>query len=460
MITEEKRRTDVDIAPAGRQLFDLVDADDPYAVSNEEILPLQLAAAQERFAQMRQAIPLLNQRAEKAQVERIETLADVVPLLFSHTVYKSYPQSFVTKGRWDRLLAWFESLSVASGEGADLDGVKNIDDFAAALTHAGFIPYITSGTSGKVSILNSAVADRQRAARIGARLIGWPRPVREVGRVRYYGLSPSRGYSKHVESSKDAAAALGRPGSVRFLTDEPMLPSQASRAAAMRVRMADGSATPDEIDAFHAEARERSERHSHNLRELAADIIEHRGEPMIVMGLWSQHWAIMEQARKAGVGDGEFHPDSLIYTGGGLKGIELPPDYRRQLYDFYGDTRRFQAYGMAEIDPTAPMCEADRYHRPPWVMWLVLDQAGEQLAAAEDGVLDGRFAALSMLFEGRWGGLITGDHVRMDLGTCDCGRPGPTIFDDVRRYSEEQGGDDKIGCAGSMEAYVRGMAGA
>jgi hypothetical protein len=115
---------------------------------------------------------------------------------------------------------------------------------------------------------------------------------------------------------------------------------------------------------------------------------------------------------------------------------------------------------MAEIDPTAPMCEADRYHRPPWVMWLVLDQAGEQLAAAEDGVLDGRFAALSMLFEGRWGGLITGDHVRMDLGTCDCGRPGPTIFDDVRRYSEEQGGDDKIGCAGSMEAYVRGMAGA
>jgi hypothetical protein len=29
-----------------------------------------------------------------------------VPLLFAHTVYKSYPPSFVEKGRWDRLLQW------------------------------------------------------------------------------------------------------------------------------------------------------------------------------------------------------------------------------------------------------------------------------------------------------------------------------------------------------------------
>ena len=37
-----------------------------------------------------------------------------MPLLFSHTVYKSYPQSFVTKGRWDRLLAWYDSLAAQS----------------------------------------------------------------------------------------------------------------------------------------------------------------------------------------------------------------------------------------------------------------------------------------------------------------------------------------------------------
>ena len=118
-------------------------------------------------------------------------------------------------------------------------------------------------------------------------------------------------------------------------------------------------------------------------------------------------------------------------------------------------------YGMTEIDPTAPICEAGRYHRPPWLMWLVLDQAGEQLAEpGDDGILDGRFAVLSFNNEGRWAGLITGDHVHMDTGPCACGRPGPTILDDVVRYSEQEGGDDKIGCAGSMEAYMRGVVGA
>ncbi len=446
---------------AGRKLLDLVDAADPYGFSADEIVPLQIVAAQECFADRREAIPLLARRGEEAGIDEIMTLDDVVPLLFSHTVYKSYPQSFVTKGQWDRLLAWYESLAAVSMSDVDLDGVRDIDDFAERVTLAGYLPHITSGTSGKVSLLNNTVGDRDRSHRIGARVIGWPRPLRTYGEMRFYGLVPSRGYSKHVEFSQTLGEIFGRPGHVRFLTDEPMLPSQAARAAGMRARMIDGAATPEEVIAFQAEIDERSARHGRNLRDMASDIIEHRREPMIVMGLWTQHWVIMEQARELGCGDGEFHRDSLVYTAGGLKGIDLPADYREQIYAFYGDTHRFMAYGMTEIDPSAPICEAGRYHRPPWVMWLILDQEGERLADVDDdGIVDGRFAVLSFNHEGRWGGLITGDHVHMDTGGCACGRPGPTILDDVARYSEQQGGDDKIGCAGSMEAYLRGMVGA
>jgi hypothetical protein len=447
---------------AGMQLLDLVDAEDPFGFPDEEIRPLQIAAAQESFERLRGAIPLLDSRAEGAGIEEITSLDDVVPLLFSHTVYKSYPQSFVTKGRWDRLLAWYDSLAAQSvSDVVDLDGVENIDDFAEAITRAGVSPYVTSGTSGKVSLLNNTLGDRERSHRIGAAILGWPRPLRTYGSMRFYALGPSRGYSKHIEFSHSLGEIFGAPDHIRFLTDEPMLPSQAARAAQMRTRMIDGSATPEEVSAFEAEIQDRTARQARNLHDLASDIADHRREPMVIMGVWTQHWAIMERAHELGFGDGEFHPDSCVYLLGGLKGVSLPPDYREQIYRFYGDVHRFMTYGMTEIDPTAPICEAGRYHRPPWLMWLVLDQAGDQLAEpGPDGILDGRFAVLSFNNEGRWAGLISGDHVHMDTGPCACGRPGPTILDDVVRYSEQEGGDDKIGCAGSMEAYMRGVVGA
>lgn len=225
--------------------------------------------------------------------------------------------------------------------------------------------------------------------------------------------------------------------------------------------MADGTATPEEITAFQARAQARAVAGSQALRDMAADMIEHRGEPMLIMGLWTQHWAIIQQAREMGLGDRAFHPDTIIYTGGGLKGMALPADYRERIYAFYGTSRRYMAYGMTETGPTAPMCEAGRYHRPPWVMWLVLDREGERLApVGADGVAKGRFAFLAVNYQGRWGGLITGDRVQMDHGTCPCGRPGPTVLDTISRYTELDGGDDKIGSAGSMEAYMRGMVGA
>jgi hypothetical protein len=90
---------------------------------------------------------------------------------------------------------------------------------------------------------------------------------------------------------------------------------------------------------------------------------------------------------------------------------------------------------------------------------LILDQTGEKLLTAKDGVggvVEGRFGFLDLLYEGRWGGLITGDKVTVDFAEeCPCGRPGPTIFDNITRYAEP-GGDDHIGCAGTIDSYIRG----
>jgi hypothetical protein len=53
--------------------------------------------------------------------------------------------------------------------------------------------------------------------------------------------------------------------------------------------------------------------------------------------------------------------------------------------------------------------------------------------------------------------VISGDKIVIDYGRCACGRQGPTIDPDIVRYKDLPGGD-KITCAGTIDAYVRGVA--
>ncbi len=72
------------------------------------------------------------------------------------------------------------------------------------------------------------------------------------------------------------------------------------------------------------------------------------------------------------------------------------------------------------------------------------------------GIVEGRFGFLDLMYEGRWGGLITGDKVQIDFSSrCECGRHGPTILDTIVRYTQVTGQDDHIGCAGTIDALRR-----
>jgi hypothetical protein len=108
-----------------------------------------------------------------------------------------------------------------------------------------------------------------------------------------------------------------------------------------------------------------------------------------------------------------------------------------------------------------PRCEAGRYHRAPALIWLVTNEVGDRLLtreqdADENGVAVGRFAFLDLIYEGRWGGLITGDKVSIDFNdNCPCGRHGPTLLDNITRFAQT-GQDDHIGCAGTIDSYIRG----
>ena len=445
------------MTPIRQQLLDLILQPDAYDQPSAKIRPLQLEAARELFAERREQIPVLRRRAEDSGVREIRDFADLVPLLFSHTVYKSYPASFVEQGRWDRLLQWLKTLSVEDPTGVDMAGVTNIDEWIARLEAAGHLILATSGSSGKCSFLNATRADFALKTRHFAHSLGWPRLKPNRDRPVFQ-LSPRSGPNSAVEAARIGAEVWGRPGDIHFLTDEPLRISEVSAMAAIRKRMAEGVATPGEIAQFETRSAEQGGRMTRALEGLVDKILAARHEPIVLSGLWAQHLAIIRRARELGIRDGEFHPRSYVSAGGGIKGVTLPPDYKEQVNRFYGDVIRGTAYGMTEQAQVMPRCEAFRYHCPPGLIMLLLDRPGEKLleAGPDAGVIEGRYAFLDLLYDGRWGGLISGDRISVDFSErCPCGRRGPVILDTIARYTQA-GEDDHIGCAGTIDAYVRG----
>lgn len=447
------------MASVRMQLVDyVVDPDAAFNLPAAELGPLQLQAAQEVFEQRMDQIPLLRKRAEDAGITRIRSLDDLVPLLFSHTAYKSYPQSFIDSGRWDRMLQWLGSLSVDKMGDVDLSGVTNVDDWVERLHAAGHKVLVTSGTSGKCSFLNQSSDDLARKTRHFRHVTGWPYAKPNNDR-EYFFLGPIKGANSAVEAAQIGALNWAKSGGVHALTDEPLKISEISYVAALRKRMAEGSAGPEEIAQFEAQAARKAEENRARLKTLAGQILAHRHEPIFVLGLWAQYMAMIELARAQGVPDGDFHPQSIIKAGGGVKGVVLPPDYKEQVARFVGNVYRPGNYGMTEMASMTARCEAGRYHAAPGLIMLMLDGAGERLLhpqQARDGRVEGRFGFLDLLFDGRWGGVITGDKVTMDYGEhCPCGRRGPTLLDNITRFAQV-GEQDHIGCAGTIDSYIRG----
>ncbi|MGW1780546.1 hypothetical protein ACWCQQ_15590 [Streptomyces sp. NPDC002143] len=441
---------------AREQIRSLVLSDDPFDQPAQDIQELQLEAAREAFTAHRARIPLLHTRAQDTGVREITALDDLVPLLFSHTSYKSYPVSLITAGRWDRLLRWYTTVSAVEPDDVDLDGVHDIDAWTDRITAAGHRPYITSGTSGKVSFLNCDASDLGFLHDILENLTCWPDPLPPEPIRRGYLLAPAGGPMRSIDGYRWHAEVFARPGETLLLTEEPLRVSELMSSALLRRRMAEGTATPQEISAFESRSAAREQELDAAVARIVDDIAEHRDEPLLVAGMNNQQFTLIQALRARGVADGSLHPDTLVLSGGGNKNRALPDDYQQQFASFYEGVRRVRSYGMTELQGSCLACEQGNHHVPPWVIPLVLDESGEKLLNTEQTVVEGRFAFLDVSLEGRWGGLISGDHVLVDFARCACGRPGPAVLPDITRYGD-LGGDDKITCAATLDSYVRGM---
>jgi hypothetical protein len=416
------------------------------------------------FQQRRQQVPVLRQRAEAEGIERIRSVEDVVPLLFPHTTYKSYPESLVTKGRWPQMNRWLDSLSVHRVD-VDVEGVEDVDGWIARLEAAGHLVSSSSGTSGKASFLDKSQADRDASTRNMLDCLsglGMP-PDRSW---HFIAVGPDSGISSARAMRDVLVGNYARPDTITAPEPTPTpteTPTEGhhrymARLTAMRRAMAEGTARPDEVVAFEAEAARRQAEVEQRLHHLADRILEHRTERMFFNSMMAMLFRLVEILREKGAEPGDITGANALLVGGGLKGAVLPPDHQQQILSTLNidPSRWLHYYSMQELNIRMPKCLEGRYHVPPELILFVLDEAGETLAPVSGGQAEGRAAFFDLTIDGRWGGTISGDKIRADFGPCPCGKDGPTVFEDITRYVNLPDGD-KITCAGTMDAYVRGF---
>jgi hypothetical protein len=394
-----------------------------------------------RFRERHAQVPVLAQRADAEGIASIAAASDMVPLLFPHTTYKSYPESLVTKGRWDQMNRWLDSLSTYRVAGVDLSGVADVDDWIERLEEAGHLVSSSSGTSGKGSFLNKTIRDRR------ASLDDLIRCLTDVGlapepRWHVVPVGPETGVSHHTAVRDMINTAYGRPDGITA-PEGAAAPAKhhayMTRLATMRRAMAEGTAPPDEVAAFEAEAAERQARVEQRLAYFADRVIDHRDEPIFFNATFPLLYRLCELLRERGVSDGAITGENALTTGGGLKGVALPDDYQAQVFRLLdiAPERFLHYYSMQELNVRMPKCLAGRYHVPAELGLFVLDKQGEALAPVSDDRAEGRAAFFDTTVDGRWAGPSRGTRSSPTSGRVPAagrGRPSSTRSRATRTY--------------------------
>jgi hypothetical protein len=179
---------------------------------------------------------------------------------------------------------------------------------------------------------------------------------------------------------------------------------------------------------------------------------EFKGRQVRVGGLFADLYRVAKAGKDKGL-KCVFAPGSIVHGGGGMKGFkEAPDNWQDIVMEFFGVDRLCTSYGFSENIGHSPGCSAGFYHFFPYTIAMLMGQDGKPLP--REGVQKGRMAVFDLLAESYWGGFVSGDEVTMHYDDqCPCGWRGPRIEKTIRRYSEMEGGDDKITCAGSAKAY-------
>lgn len=435
------------------------------SIPRSEEEALQIEALQYRFSHLRDHIPMLKRLADKQEINVIESVTDVIPLLFEHTMYKSYPPSLLEKNRFGDINRWLSRLTTFDLGDIDVSGCRSIDEWIELMDVESPIKIVnSSGTSGTMSFLPTSKREWDKFGRMQMvsmqRLGDAPTPEAEDG---IWAVFPffRHGSNAFIRNNDNTVKFIVKQEE-RLLTAYPGRMSSDMLYLAARIQAAQKRGDLDQLQIPPEMLQKKGEYEAlqremprHMERFFSESVEKLRGKRVYIVATWNQLYNMATAGLALGM-EGVFAPNSAILSGGGAKGLEQPEDWEEVVARFCGAPVR-QNYGMSEIHGVNQMCAHGRYHFPPWVIPFLLDPDTSE-GLPRTGVVTGRAAYFDLSAETRWGGFITGDQITINWDEpCACGQTTRYIEGPVQRYSEMRGGDDKISCAATEDAHKDAM---
>lgn len=431
-----------------------------------DLQQFHLHAANELTSRRLTDCVMLNQVKARNGFSGAEREADLIPLLFPHTAYKSYPMRWIEDRLFDRLTKWMQNFTTVDLGEVDMDGVRSVDDWIGALDAGSDLRIAhTFGTSGKLSFIPRSKDEWIRGgatlrllirdfegSECGPDLMPGDRPLIYPS-YRFGANSGGRsidGVVDTIAGGEDNTLFLYP--SERFSADVASFGGRLKRLQELSsnqklVVPPELLARRDELARVERERPARLERFLHEASERYA------GKDVYIFMLWPMAIDWAEEGASRGR-DGLFGRGTIFVTGGGLKGRAFAPGWRENVLKFLGVDKCYELYGMTESQPQNLRCEEGNYHIHRLVIPLVLDpKTGHELP--RKGEQTGRYAAVDLNATTMWGGFVSGDRVTMGGWDtcCSCGRTGYYVRPDISRFSEVEGGTDKISCAGAPQAH-------
>jgi hypothetical protein len=434
-----------------------------HSIPRADLEDLQREAMILRFAEHRERIAMVRKLAGRLDITSVDKFDDIVPLMFSHTAYKSYPAALLDNKRWDLMTRWLDKLTAYDLSQVDVEGVGTIDEWLDRLESQTPVQLVTSsGTTGTFSIIPKDEQTTIEGMHIWKAMVFQTfgkeptddelNPVVDViwpnyseGRFGMTRMVPwmKREFTGGDESRFHALYAGAMDTDLMFLANR--MRAAAARGELDRLQLDPKlAARKDELIAMQA-------RQATEVPEFLARLTKQlRGRRVFMTSTYN----LMYNLALAGLAEGvhaEFAPNSAILTGGGAKGQVLPDGYMDVIEEFYG-ARIQEGYAFSEHNGVHFACDEGRYHIQPWVIPFLLNQDTSE-PLPRSGTQTGRFAVYDVINQSHWGGVITGDEVTIDWSTpCPCGRTTLAIEHGIMRFSEKKDVDeDKISCAATHE---------
>jgi hypothetical protein len=431
-----------------------------HSIDRARMLELQRLGLTRRFAEQRDQVPMVADLASRQGIDAVNDVEAVAPLLFQHTMYKSYPLAFLERQEFGRLTDWLAKLTTVDLSNVDSIACDSIESWLGVLMDQTPLDITySSGTSGTMSFFpwtKHELELRARADRISElQTFGVPPTQTQIDGPYHYIASPSRKRRNYMADvmTQGRADHIHLRGARRPSADLMWLASRlrlaASRGDTAKIEV------PAPLLARRAELEQIQVSSADSDDSWLESVEALQGERVV----WVVYPYDLYTIASARLRDGEtwsFAEGSVMALVGGAKGYDLPEDGVETIRKFV-DSHIAQGYGMTELVGLNFRCEADRYHLQPWTIPFVLDPGtGDPLP--RNGVQRGRFAFFDLASNSHWGGLITGDEVELDFDSfCGCGATTQHLSTDIVRLSDRASGDDKIRGAATPEAYAEAM---